>query len=147
MNTTMRMPGFTSEGSLYASKTQYKTTASHHRLISALLGKVVPQLPIKFGKVCGKCIPESVTDIHFGVGMMECCDFWCDPPKGSCWRSNCAKNVCSNGPFDNIFDIGGGAVFDPSGGAVFDPSGGINTGGGVFNPGGGFNTGGGVFSQ
>ena len=150
---TTNMPGFTAEDSLYTSRPQYNMTASQnyqkHHLNSALLVQrnVVPQLPIKLGQVCGKCIPESVTDIHFGVGMMECCDFWCDPPKGSCWRSNCAKNVCSNGHFDNIFDIGGGAVFDPSGGAVFDPSGGINTGGGVFNPGGGFNTGGGVFSQ
>jgi hypothetical protein len=142
MNTTMRMPGFTAEGSLCASKTQYKTAASHHRLTSAFLAQynvVVPQLPIKFGQVCGNCIPGSFAEAHLGVGMRECCDFWCDPPKGSCWKSGCAKNPCSNHPFDNIFDTGGG---------VLDPGGGINTGGGVFDPGGGvFNTGGGVFSQ
>ena len=120
---TMRMPGFTAEGSLYTSKTQYKT---NHRHPNGASHNVVPQLPIRIGRTCGECI-SGVHGVRFGgFGTQQCCDFYCDPAKGQCFTSNCATEYCWS--LGNVFDRGGGGI---------NAGGGINTGGGVFNTGGG----------
>ena len=125
---TMNMPGFSAQESLYISK----TTASHnyqkHHPNSGLLlqRNVVPQAPIFLGETCGRCNPQNVWQVKTGSGMMECCDFYCDPPKGICYKQGCTSSACSNAPW----------------------GGGMHTGGGGFDAGGGvFNTGGGVFTQ
>ncbi len=120
---TMRMPGFTAEGSLYTSKTQYKT---NHRHPNGASHNVLPQLPIRIGRTCGECI-SGVHGVRFGgFGTQQCCDFYCDPAKGQCFTSNCATEYCWS--LGNVFDRGGGGI---------NAGGGINTGGGVFNTGGG----------
>ena len=120
---TMNMPGFSAEDSLYISRTQDNVTASQnyqkHHLNSALLlqRNVVLQLPIFLGQVCGDCIPRNWYEQKAGTGMRQCCDFYCDMPKGKCWKSNCKSGLCGRG------------------------------GGGFHTGGGGFDTGGGVFTQ
>jgi hypothetical protein len=119
----MNMPGFTAEDSLLMSRTQDKMAASQNyqkdHLDRGLLaqGNVVPQLPIKLGQVCGNCNPQNALQFKMGVGMRECCDFYCDPPKGVCYKSNCASNPCSTSPWAGGLETGGGTV--QTGGGVF----------------------------
>ena len=122
---TMNMPGFSAEDSLYISRTQDNMTASryyqNHHLNTALLVQrnVVPQLPIFLGKVCGDCLPAGPGAI-MGIGGMKCCDFYCDMPKGKCWKQGCVSDPCRL-----LVPIGGGGGFHTGGG-------GFDTGGGVF---------------
>jgi hypothetical protein len=78
------IPGFTAEDSLYPSSGRYSATATclHQRhdlhRASAVQQSVVPQLPIRLGRVCGPCIGG------FGLGFRECADFSCDLQKFEC---------------------------------------------------------------
>jgi hypothetical protein len=113
---TTNMPGFTAEDSLLMSRAQYNMAASQNyqkdHLDRGLLaqGNVVPQLPIKLGHVCGNCLPRGAIQAWGGVGGRECCDFYCDPPKGRCWKQDCASTPCKL-----IVPIGGGGVFHTGG--------------------------------
>ncbi len=75
------IPGFTAEDSLYLSRTKYSVTAAHHygehnRRSSRLLhGTVLPQLPVRLGRVCSPC---TVQIGGFGLGIRRCTDYACD---------------------------------------------------------------------
>jgi hypothetical protein len=91
------LPGFTAESSLSTCRTQYNVTATdqceeHHGNRSVLLRRtVVPQLPVRIGKVCGSCT-LTIGRVRFGI--RRCADFSCDLQTFECALGDSAIELC-----------------------------------------------------
>ena len=104
---TISMPGFTAERSLYASAESYRSTAAGPRRDGA--GVIPAQgvcLPLQ--QTCGACIPQGPS--IFSPGRQFCQTFTCRPTfSGGCQCRLFSKGFQSCRPFD-----WGGGVFSRS---------------------------------
>ena len=91
------LPGFTAEISLAACRRQYNVPAAHHgeehrgNSVGLLLRTVVPQLPVRIGKVCGSC---TVDIGHFRLGIRRFSDFSCDLRTFDCQYGDSEIELC-----------------------------------------------------
>ena len=94
---TMNIPGFTAEGSLYVGRTQYNVSATQHSEEHCgsspmlLQSTVVPQLPVRIGRVCGSC---TLTIGHVVFGIRRCSDFSCDLQTFDCEYGDSEIELC-----------------------------------------------------
>jgi len=77
----VNIPGFTAEASLHPCSVRYTAAATYDcangyaSVRLPLEPMVVPQLPIRVGRVCGPC---TLSVGPFKIGIKRCTDFNCD---------------------------------------------------------------------
>jgi len=99
---TMRMPGFTADRSVYASSGSYRSIAAGRaREGGGVIPAQEPCLPVK--QICSECIPQGPS--IFSRGRQFCQTFTCQPTfGGGCRCRLLSKGFVSCRPFD----FGGG---------------------------------------